>query len=222
MTFDESATPRDNSGKFAEKSGAAPEVALDPNTIDRGDGVTCKIWVGWSFASCRGCGWTVDTPGKAEAEVAAQAHRENPGYDEVVIEVGRLATIQKFMRDGVLHREGAPAWRVVGQPSGHGDYYVNGAEHRTDGPANFYGEYDESNAWYVEGERIELSDKEREAISYDMDTIFSGYSLTEDSLDQDDKLDVKDEARAKLVQMMRTRVLDERVRTMSKGSFSDE
>lgn len=222
MTFDESQQPRDPSGKFAEKTGAPAEVALNPNVIDRGDGVTCNIWVSWSFVSCRGCGWTQDTKTKAEAEAAAQAHRENPGYDEVVIEVGRLATVQKFMRDGVLHRVGAPAWRAVSYPAGYGDYYQNGVEHRTDGPANFYGEYDESNAWYVEGESVELSSAEREDISYDLDTIFDGHSLTDDSLNPEDRLDVKSDARTKLCQMMRTRVLNERARARAKEAFGDE
>ena len=56
----------------------------------------------------------------------------------------------KWYRDGVRHREGAPACEYV---NGTEKWYLNGLRHREDGPAAIYP--DGRELWFIEGVRVD-------------------------------------------------------------------
>jgi hypothetical protein len=182
MTFKESEVSRATDGKFTEKTGAPAEVALKPGVIDRGDGIVCEVRVSWTRAWCKGCGWDGgDFSSAKAANEAADAHRENPGYDEVAISPLKVfpTVKQSFFKDGKLHREGAPAVRLAWSPPGDGEYYREGKLHRTDGPALIDSSAPDSmNEWWVDGEQVELTHAEKRDLWDDLDMLFDTSGVT--------------------------------------------
>ncbi len=217
MSFDETAVRRDTTGRFAEKTGASPEVSLKPGEIDRGDGVICNPKASWAIAHCAGCGWMKETSSPAEAEAEAEAHRADPGYEEVSIKEGRggMYTQYTFLKDGVPHRVGAPAVWLLRQPLGDGDYYENGLRHRVDGPAVFRGDYSEMNEWWVRGERIEMPVAESQDIWEDLGSAFTqkGVSFEDDPYGEKHR-----DALAYMQRMVMEKVLNERVRLRAESA----
>lgn len=214
MTFDESEVKRSADGKFAGKTGAAPEVALKSGEIDRGNGIVCDPKASWNYASCRGCGWWASTASREEAAVAVENHRTDPGFEDASIEDRGWYKRYKFLTGGVLHRVGGPAVRHSLQPLGQGDYFQNGVPHRTDGPAVFNGEFDEMNEWWVRGEEVTLSSDEKQAIWDDLDTAFDRLGVT---FEDDEYNDKRRGALTGVQRIVAEKVLNERVAGMEKA-----
>lgn len=213
MTFDESEVNRKADGKFAEKTGTPAEVSLKPGEIDRGNGIICNPKSSWNFAGCTGCGWSLTTSTREEAEAAVEAHKVDPGFEDVLIEdVGRYKQYT-FLKDGVPHRIGAPAIWFPIQPLRVGDYYENGVRHRTDGPSAFNGDFEEANQWWVRGDRVELDSEEQEDIRDDLDRAFLRFGIT---FEDDEYGNKRDDALAGLQRIVMEKVLNERVAGMEK------
>lgn len=208
MTFNEANVNRAADGTFSEKNGEPSEVSLLPADIDRGDGIVCQPREIFRRAYCRGCGWQQEFESGEEARDAVKSHLSDPGYDSVVIKESKFYTLHTFMKDGVIHRVGAPAVRLSTQRPGQGTYYENGELHRTDGPAYFVGELEEWNEWWVRGEQIELSEDEAHDIEAELDSVLD---LTNAKFGEEEDGLTREEALARMKRIVRERVLNERI-----------
>lgn len=208
MAFNESDVNRVSDGTFSEKNGKPSEVSLLPGEIDRGDGIVCQPRELFRRAYCRGCGWKQEFESREEAEAAVESHRVDPGYESVVIKENKFYTLNTFMKDGVIHRVGAPAVRTSNQSPGQGTYYENGEMHRTDGPAYFIGELDESNEWWLRGKQIELSEDEAYDIEAELDSVFD---LMNAKFGEEEHGITREDALSRMKRIVRERVLNERI-----------
>jgi len=171
MTLDQ---PRHQDGQFGQKTGATPEVVLDAEET----ACAPRAYPALREAGCRGCGWVYRGD---DAQSAADAHLTDPGFDEVTIESRRFGgPVQRFWKDGALHRVDGPAEREVGDAPGEGRWMFEGKEHRRGGPAEC-SRYSENDAWYVNGVKVELDAVDDATIDEGVDSVlYSAHYLAQE------------------------------------------
>lgn len=187
--------PRDPAGKFGEKTGSDPEIGLPENTV------TCKITVyGESMgAVCSGCGWQYQG---ADVEAAAEAHRADPGFDEIRVTPKADSTIQEYFKDGVLWRADGPAIREARQPPGDGRWMFGGQLHRRGGPAESNSSFSDNDQWWVHGEPVRVSPLDEAYLEGEIQTTLGQDYFREQNLTSEER-----EVLAERMMKVATRVL---------------